>query len=169
MFFTSKVYNDGKSMKERRMKQRNRRGWSIVFWMLAILWIALVFLLSRQTAADSTKLSRPVTEIVLRLFPGLELDTATLEPILRKTAHGVMFAVEGLLLGLACMMNFGRWAGAALSIGISALLAVSSELVQTMAEGRSCELRDMGIDLAGALAGLGLAMLFMLFIDKLSR
>ena len=49
------------------------------------------------------------------------------------------------------------------------VLAVGSELVQTLADGRSCELRDMGINFSGALLGVAAGLLLMLFIDKLSR
>lgn len=151
------------------MQDNRKRGAELAFWLLSALWLAVVFLLSRQTAADSGALSSRITEYVLKLFPQIELTAVELDPILRKIAHGMMFAVEGMLLGLAAMLRFGRKAGAALAAGVCALLAVGSELVQTFADGRSCELRDMGIDLGGAVIGILAVLVLMLFIDKLSR
>lgn len=151
------------------MRHRKERKTAVIFWGLSLLWIAVVFLLSRQAAADSSVLSGRLTDFVLRLFPQIGLESHALEVILRKIAHGVMFAVEGFLLCMACGFSFGKRAGAALAAGASAMLAVVSELVQTLADGRSCELRDMGIDFAGAVAGIAAALLFMLFIDKLSH
>ena len=137
--------------------------------MLAVLWVAVVFLLSRQTAVASGRLSTELSELVLRVCPWIDLPLETLEPILRKLAHAAMFALEGLLLTIAAVKSFGRMPGATLAAGISALLSVASELVQTAAEGRSCELRDMGIDFGGALLGIAAGLLLMLFIDELSR
>ena len=151
------------------MQRRKETAAKILFWLPAILWVAAVILLSRQSAADSSRLSGSLTEFLLRVFPGIELSATELEPILRKLAHAAMFAVEGLLLCIAAGKSFGRRPGAALAAGISALLAVGSELVQTIADGRSCELRDMGIDFGGALLGIAAGLLLMLFIDKLSR
>ena len=140
-----------------------------MLWVLAILWVAVVFLLSQQTAADSGRLSSRLTEFVLRACPWIDLSAPALEPILRKIAHGVMFAVEGFLLCIAAVRSCGGKTGVLLSAGISAVLAVGSELVQTLADGRSCELRDMGINFSGALLGVAAGLLLMLFIDKLSR
>ena len=151
------------------MQQRREKAVKCIFWALAILWVAVVFLLSRQAAADSGLLSSSLTEFVLRICPWIKLPAEVLEPILRKIAHGVMFAVEGFLLCVAAARSFGKKPGMALAAGISAVLAVGSELVQTIAEGRSCELRDMGIDFAGALLGIAAGLLLMLFIDKLSQ
>lgn len=148
------------------MKKRMK---TVLFWLPAIIWLAAVFLLSRQNATDSAGLSQSVTAFLLRICPWIDMPAAALEPVLRKIAHAAMFAIEGFLLYSAAAWSFGRKAGFALSAGICALLAVTSELVQTIADGRSCELRDMAIDLGGALIGMLAALAFMLFIDKLSH
>lgn len=148
------------------MKKRTKTA---LFWLPAIVWLAAVFLLSRQNAVDSAGLSQSVTDFLLRICPWIDMSAAALEPILRKIAHAAMFAIEGFLLYTAAAWSFGRKAGFALTGGVCALLAVTSELVQTIAEGRSCELRDMAIDLGGALTGMLAALAFMLFIDKLSH
>ncbi len=151
------------------MQKKKNAAVQVFFWMMALAWIAVVFLLSRQTAAESGRLSRGLTEFVLRIFPRAGLEAAALENLLRNLAHGAIFVVEGFLLAVAAAKTFGAKAGAAISIAASALLAVGSELMQTMAKGRSCELWDMGIDFAGALFGIAAALGLMLFIHKLSR
>lgn len=149
--------------------RRRTRAAKFIFWALAVLWLAVVFVLSRQSAVASSRLSGRLAEFVLRACPWIDLPAKALEPILRKIAHGAMFAVEGFLLCVAAVRSCGRKTGALLAAGISAVLAVGSELVQNLADGRSCELRDMGINFGGALLGIAAGLLLMLFIDKLSR
>lgn len=89
------------------MRNKKNADVQIFFWMMALAWIAVVFLLSRQTAAESGRLSRGFTEFVLRIFPNTGLEVAVLENALRKLAHGAIFAVEGFLLAIAAAKSFG--------------------------------------------------------------
>lgn len=135
-----------------------KRRITLFFFLLAVLWMLLVLALIAQPAVDSSRLSGGFTQLLLRLLPGLDIPADRLEPILRKVAHAFVFGVEGLLLGCAAGMALGGRRGAALSAGICALMAVGGELLQTLADGRSCELRDMAINFGGALLGVGAAM-----------
>lgn len=148
---------------------QKRRLLGIVLWVLALGWVAVLFVLSGQSGAASSDLSMRFTRLVLRMLPFLDISAAALEPVLRKLAHGGIFAVEGFLLGMAAMHSLGRGRGFCLAAPACGLMAVFNELHQMYSPNRSCELRDMGIDFAGALAGICAAWLILLFIDKLSR
>ena len=148
---------------------QKKRFWGILLWILALGWVAVLFVLSGQSGADSSDLSMRFTRFVLRMLPFLDISAAALEPILRKLAHAGIFAVEGFLLGLAAMRSFGRGRGSLLAAPACGLMAVFNELHQLGSPNRSCEIRDMGIDFAGAMAGICAAWLILLFIDKLSR
>ncbi len=129
-----------------------------------ILWMALIFFFSQQDAAESSAASGKAAEIlgwILRtFFPGME--EGRVESIIRtsvfwirKGAHMSVYFVLSLLLfdALSAFSLSGkkRYISAFL---IAVLYSLSDELHQYFVSGRSCELRDVLIDSAGALAAL---------------
>lgn len=137
---------------------------SALLWLAAVLWCALLFYFSGQDGVESGELSWRFTRFVLRIFPFLPFDAATLNPILRDCAHFGIFAVEGALLGgalLTCLRS--RTLSALISVTSCAALAGLNEYHQSFVEGRSAEFGDVLIDSAGGLTGTLLALLiFML-------
>lgn len=131
----------------------------------ALLMMTFIFVHSAMPAVVSDQESSVFAEAVARLF-GLDMDTASF--IVRKIAH----FMEYLVLGL-CLMFFadgfrmpeGSSRGAhLLRRGLPAwvcgtLYAVSDEIHQRYVQGRSCEFRDVCIDAAGVLVGVGIWML----------
>ena len=98
------------------MQNKRRALRLVIFWALAIGWVAVLFIFSGQTGAESGELSLWLTHLVQRLFPWIPLTTDALEHLLRKLAHFSIFAVEGFLLCLAMMESFrDKGAGALLS------------------------------------------------------
>jgi len=142
------------------MRNRRSRVLTALLWCAALGWIAVLFFFSGQSAEQSGSLSLLVTEFVLKLFPSLPFTVEQLHPFLRKLAHFTIFGLEGFLLALAVRRSYNRkWIGGMLSLGSCALLAVLNEYHQSFSAGRSCELRDMLIDTAGALTGIFFALL----------
>lgn len=144
------------------MRTRRKPVLIVLFWTLALAWIGVLFYFSGQTGEASGALSRRITHLLLRRFPAIELPAPELEAILRKMAHYGIFAVEGLLLGMAmmesrprCMVELG-WLAGMLCAGV----AVANELHETLIAGRSCSVVDMLIDTGGAAFGVLFAMLF---------
>lgn len=140
------------------MRKRRIPAGRMLLWLMALGWVALLFVLSGQDGAASSALSRRAAGLVLRFLPFLEMTPAALEPLLRKIAHAAVFAAEGFLLMLAAGASFGRGRGAGFSMLACGGMAVLNELHQRSAAGRSCEARDMLIDFGGALAGMLLAL-----------
>lgn len=151
------------------MRKKVRLVWIIVLWALALGWIAMLFFFSGQTAEESGRLSLWVTKLLLRLFPWIPLDVAALHPIIRKLAHGGVFALEGFLLGLASLETFRGLFSDVFSVVCCAAMAVLNEYSQTMAQGRSCEVRDMLIDFGGAVFGIIFAALVYAICSRIAR
>ena len=137
-----------------------------LLWLAAVAWVALLFVLLGQEGAASSALSRRAARLVIGFFPFLNMSPAALEPLLRKIAHGAVFAVEGFFLMLAAGASFGRGRGASFSLLACSGMAVLSELHQRGVAGRSCEAQDMLIDFCGALAGVLFARLLLCFFHR---
>lgn len=137
------------------MPKKSVRVGTILLWIAALAWAAVLFFFSGQDANESGRLSLKVTEYVMRLFPSLPFELEQVHIFVRKTAHFCIFALEGFLLGLAMMKTLPeKWLGGTLAVLSCAVVAVLNEYHQSFSEGRSCELRDMIIDSCGALTGV---------------
>ena len=142
----------------------------ILFWVLAVGWIAVLFFFSGQNAADSSALSGWFVDFVRSIFPFNRIPADQLTYVVRKLAHFCIFALEGFLLCLAMTQSFrDRSAGAVLSVIACTALAAANELHQMFSEGRSCEGRDVLIDIGGALLGIAAAMLLLRLIRRWRR
>jgi len=133
--------------------------------MPALLVMVFIFIHSAMPADMSDQESSFFAEVVVRVF-GLDMDTASF--IVRKIAH----FTEYLILGF-CIMFFAdsfrmpegsRRGEYFLRRGIPAwvcgiVYAVTDEIHQRFVPGRSCEFRDVCIDAAGVLAGIGIWIL----------
>lgn len=140
------------------MYRRNRRTITILLWAAAIGWIAVLFFFSGQDGVRSNALSTQLAKSLKQLFPMIPLKVWELNRILRKAAHFCIFAVEGLLLGGALMVMLSNTLlGGALATMFCAGLGALNEYHQSFSSGRSCELRDVCIDSAGAVLGVLLA------------
>lgn len=141
------------------MRKTKRLVGSVVWWALALGWVAVLFFFSGQSAAESGSLSLKVTQFLLRIFPFVPLTVEQLHPVLRKMAHFGIFAVEGFLFGTASVSTFPEKPACVLSVLFCAAMAALNEYSETFAEGRSCEETDMLIDFSGAVLGILIAVL----------
>ena len=152
------------------MQKKRKALRLILFWALAIGWIAVLFFFSGQNAADSSALSGWFVDFVRSIFPFNRIPADQLSYVVRKLAHFCIFALEGFLLCLAMTQSFrDRSAGAVLSVIACTALAAANELHQMFSEGRSCEGRDVLIDIGGALLGIAAAMLLLRLIRRWRR
>ncbi len=139
----------------------------IISLILIIGWMGLIFYLSHQNADSSSNMSAGLIKRVLQVFiPETGSDEmtsiiASLQFIIRKTAHLTLY----LILGVLCLLHFSTYNRLSLflkgflSFIISALYAVSDEYHQTYILGRSGEIRDVLIDSLGAVIGILLALI----------
>ncbi len=148
----------------------------IFLGLLIVLNMALIFLFSAQSGEvsemTSGKVTEAVTEVVVKDFdkkPEAERQeiVATAHPYVRKAAHMAEFGSLGALILLFCL----TWKGSLLlhygiSLGATLLYAVSDELHQSFSVARGPGVRDVLIDLCGALITCSLILLIAFLIKR---
>lgn len=130
------------------------------FWIIAAAaWLCFIWWHSLQPASVSSQQSGAVLEGLSALFSALHLPNVLDMHLVRKLAHGTEYAVLGLLLA----GGLGDWKAvwpARLWGALSGCLAaaVIDETIQLFVEGRSGQISDLWVDLAGGLVGIAAAM-----------
>lgn len=149
----------------------------VIAAVLAVIWMFRIFSYSSAPATVSMQTSRSVSyDLVSSLndLLGIGWDedrvrgvAREIEKAVRKLAHMGEFAVLGALVGTAC--DAWRYAGTGIrgsgrgirvfirgfiAFMICLIYACSDELHQTFVDGRSGEIRDVCIDMSGALLAL---------------
>lgn len=132
----------------------------LLLWLPALLWYRVIWGFSAQTAAVSGDLSDRLLWRLLALvspaFAGADAETqnAAVELLSffeRKAAHMFLYLVLILLLWLALLpLVRSKNRQVPLAAVLCAVLAGLDEYHQTFIPGRSGELRDVCVDLAGA-------------------
>ena len=158
----------------------NGRSRSALRFLLpaTLLWMGVIFWFSARNAADSSIMSSGLLHALLKIcvphweqrsFAEQEAIHEALHTLFRKCGHFSEFAVLGILL-LQTLRHIPKLnpirrqkhpaAGFfALSALLALLYACSDEFHQRFVPGRSCELRDVCIDFAGACCGMLICML----------
>ncbi|MTD30572.1 VanZ family protein [Planomicrobium sp. YIM 101495] len=142
-----------------------------IAWGAAILWMAVIFMLSHQPGSQSSQLSSSVTEVIIQAIETIVPDSGggveQFHTIVRKNAHFFAYLLLGILLTNALRRSgVTGWQSFALAFMGSVVYAMSDEIHQLFIEGRSGEVRDVAIDSAGAAAGL---LLYALLVKLLSE
>jgi len=128
------------------------------YWLPLLIWLGVIFVGSTSVmSAEHT--SRYVVPFLLWLKPGMSPNAIwTILVVARKCAHVTEYAVLALLLwrALRSVPTLGRKTltvfGAVL-LGC-ALFAASDEFHQTFVKSRTPSIRDVFLDVGGALLGL---------------
>lgn len=149
----------------------------IFLWILLALWMGVIFFMSAQTAVQSSELSGNTIETLLKMFyPGFNSFSFVKQAdliegfqfVARKGAHASIYAILGILSFCAVMLyKFKKRYKFLIALCISALYAVSDEIHQLFVAGRACELRDILIDITGALCGIFIVFVFYCLVLKL--
>ena len=133
--------------------------------------MAFIFFQSALPADLSSRESGRVVDLLVRLFQGImPIDRQTMVFIVRKGAHFAEYTILGGFLVPAVT----EWMAVdktpvpdsvrsirIISWLVGTLYAVTDEVHQYFVPGRSCELRDIGIDSCGVLAGVLVVSLLM--------
>lgn len=136
--------------------------------ILIILWMGLIFVLSNDTAEESSKKSdglivRCVQDIIKRNLSTKEKEKVLkylVKPV-RKSAHFFLYFVLGILIiNLFKSFELFNYKTIILAILLCFLYACSDEIHQLFIKGRSCEVRDILIDTIGSLSGISVYYLF---------
>ena len=152
----------------RRGAARPGNAWRIFGWILLIVYVCVIYGHSLTPADLSSQESGFVLRVCRGVLAGLGLESAWLtEHMVRKTAHFVEYAGLGVLLAV----NFRPWKGAGRpaprgfwtrirgALELALAVPFGDETIQLFVEGRSGQISDVWLDLAGALCGLGAACL----------
>jgi VanZ family protein len=119
-----------------------------VAWLLMIA-AAFVIIAFKVMPGATVASATPVTTT-----PGTSLDA-----LIHKSAHLVMFAGFAWLLCLAAYVTWGERLSWMLVLGLSAFISVLSEWLQTLTPDRFGTRQDVVIDMASAFAGMGIWLL----------
>ena len=148
-----------------------------IFFALLFIWSGIIFAMSAQVADESSKTSSTVCEDILRIadkdFEKLspEKQSERIESLqfaVRKTAHFSAYSLLGILAFLA-FRSVGIKKYPIFSVGYCLVYAASDEFHQLFVEGRSGELRDVGIDFGGAVTGTAFIYLIILLAKRISK
>lgn len=126
--------------------------------VLVVVTLVVIWRFSAQSSGDSSALSGRLAEVVAD-WPGVGnlVSVETLEAILRKLAHGLVYLVLGVgLTGVMIVQKTGLIVMLVPLMG--AMLAALDELHQSFVPGRGPSVWDVGIDTLGVLVGMLLVL-----------
>ncbi len=136
---------------------------AIISWIAVFLWMAVIFALSAQPATESNRLSKGITEAVIdtieKVVPIDDVKADAFNNILRKNAHFFAYLLLGGLVLNALRVSWSTaWANRVMvALLICALYAVSDEIHQIFVPGRGAQVKDVLIDISGAVFGVALS------------
>jgi len=117
--------------------------------ILVIIWMIFIFMMSAFSATESGSQSYLIAAFVGKLFHIKNITLLIF--IIRKLAHFTEFLILGILVS-NWLKNYNK--KLCLSVFICTIYAISDEVHQIFVPGRSCEVRDMLIDVLGAIIGI---------------
>ena len=136
----------------------------------------LIFLFSSQNATESNRTSGATFEWITETFMSNSVAQGTLmkelsEKGLRKIAHFFIYFCLGVTTFLAgkewSKVTHKRYAHIAWIV--ATIYACTDEFHQYFIPGRSCEIKDVCLDSAGALCGILFVWLILKLIDKIRK
>lgn len=142
------------------MRARFRRNAAIwIFFLFVLVTLAFIFRNSLQNGEQSNAWSSRIAALLQQIFdPGGRLTEVEFHKLIRKLAHFSEFC----LLGCSLCWLIGELPDALRRLSVCNPLfltlacAVTDEFIQSFT-GRTSSVRDVLIDFAGALLGIGFA------------
>jgi VanZ family protein len=130
---------------------RQRVGATVLRWLPAVAWMAVIFMLSSQSG--------------LRVS-----DDVAVERPFRVLAHlGAYALLAGLLLFALCGANRPTVRAAAIAGAIAMIYALSDELHQSFVPDRTGRADDLVVDGIGVVIGLALGAIVLLLVQRRPR
>jgi VanZ family protein len=127
------------------------------YWLPVVIWLTMIFIGSTELmSAEYT--SRIIGPILRWIHPGISLARIEqVQFVIRKTAHVSEYAALSLLIfrALVNTTRQARFAGVGLiTLLISGAFAASDEFHQSFVPSRTSSVRDVMIDIIGAIFGM---------------
>lgn len=140
-----------------------------IFLSLSIATVLFIFINSMQPAEVSQEMSGGFLDMlypfISKVFPFISENFLSF--VIRKCAHLTEFAVLSVFVMLTLFeMGKAPHRAAIYSMFAALLTACVDEQIQFFVPGRSCEVRDVLVDFAGAVIGIGVVLLIKLLISK---
>jgi VanZ family protein len=136
----------------------------VKYWLPLLIWLSVIFAGSTNfMSAEHT--SRFIVPFLLWLKPGMSPQTIwTILLVMRKCAHLAEYAILAILLWRALVGGTALRAKMPLLFGtiliFCAVFAASDEFHQCFVKSRTPSVRDVLLDVAGALLGLWISASF---------
>lgn len=125
-------------------------------WILVFLMLAFIFANSMMSGTTSSSVSSVFVNFIYRFFIKFfhfEFHMTTLILLVRKTAHFLEYAALGFVLYNAIRRSTFIVNKKIILVLFVYMIPLTDELIQYFSEGRSCEIRDMLIDMSGMICG----------------
>ena len=163
------------------MEKRNRMTPRQIAILIGIAALVLILcfvygnsMLSKQESAEVSSSVMDTVEGILRpiveFVTGGPVDDTLLHKVVRKGAHFAEFAALSALLTVLLHLIFGTWRTHAMGyvLFLSLLFGVLDEFLQSFT-GRGTSVRDVMLDLCGALLGIACVITLIEIIKRLRR
>ena len=127
-----------------------------IWTLIIILYVGFIFHNSLTPANESSRQSGRVLEIILGFleWTGLEGGWVT-EHLVRKMAHFAEYTILGVLLGITLReYHINATLRRVLQWWMAGMIPLVDETLQLFTEGRSGQISDVWLDMAGACTGL---------------
>lgn len=134
-----------------------------VFWLLCIAVMYIIFMFSAATGEESEEVSQNLLSKIIE-FVGNFISHNTL----RKLAHFSEFAALGFCFTGAIHYTFGK-RKFYIPLIPSFIYAVSDEIHQYFVPERACRVFDIFVDTCGIMTGIGIFLLCILIISKITK
>ena len=157
---------------------KNKTAFRVVSAIPAVFWAFVIYRFSDTPAVESTNESITVTGMLLDLVSRFiyvdpakrDMIIAAMEPHIRKIAHMTEFGILFLLILIPAALIIKKLSlRAVITLSVTLLYAVSDEIHQLFVPGRSGMLRDVLIDILGALIALGLYLVIIIIIRTVRK
>lgn len=122
---------------------------------ITVLYMGFIFFNSMMPAVESSRQSSGVLTIILEIAGRLGVGGYWItEHLIRKSAHFAEYAVLGILLGIDVRQYFYKIGFRRLmQCWLGILIPFIDETIQLFVEGRSGQISDVWLDMAGVLTG----------------
>ena len=142
---------------------KKNKLFSAVFWVLSLAVMVMIFTFSAATGEESEEVSQNLLSKIIE-FIGNYIS----HNFLRKLAHFSEFAALGFCMAGAIHFTFGK-RKFYLPLIPCVLYAVSDEIHQHFVPERACRVFDMFVDTCGIMTGIGIFLILILIISKITK
>ena len=145
----------------------------VLLIFILIFWVGLILFLSFQTGTDTADTSLGLTRYILGIFMEGEISYETMEHwhmIFRLWAHpGIFFFYAMLATGVLAEFVENKAVCFVVTIFSGIVLAVFSEVGKLNIPGRHCDVKEMGLNIAGLLVGSFIMLIVQTVSEKVKE